>query len=318
MNLYDQLPQPFFALAPMEAVTDVVFRRVVAKAGRPDIFFTEFTNIDSFCSPAGRTNALERFEFLPEEQPIVAQIWGTKPDNFRQTAFGLKELGYKAIDINMGCPDKTVVKIGGGSGLIKNPDLVTEIISATKEAGLPVSIKTRLGYSRVEEWKEWIGFLLTQDLPLLTVHLRTKKEISKVSAHFELIPEIVSLRNKIAPQTKLMFNGDIMSRAEGEKLAKKYGFEGVMIGRGVFANPFCFSDKKATQSELLDLLLYHLELFDKHNQNHPKRYEPLKTFFKIYVNGFDGASKLRAQMMETKNTSELRQIIKDFRAQTQS
>lgn len=310
MSLFDNLPKPFFALAPMEAVTDVVFRQVVVKAGRPDLFFTEFTNIDSYCSEAGRVNALERFEFLPEEQPIIAQIWGTKPDNFRQTALGLKTLGYQAIDINMGCPDKTVVKIGGGAALIRTPELANQIILATKEAGLPVSVKTRLGYSRVDEWHDWLRSLLKQDLALLTVHLRTRKEMSKVGAHFELIPEIVALRDQIAPQTKLMINGDISSREQGLKLAQEFNLDGIMIGRGVFANPYCFTDRQASRQELTELLLYHLALFDKTNRNNPRRYEPLKAFFKIYINGFAGASAIRHELMQTESTDEARKIIK--------
>lgn len=314
MSLFDRLPTPFFALAPMEAVTDLVFRQVVAKAGRPDLFFTEFTNVDSYCSEAGRANALERFEFLPQEQPIIAQIWGTEPDNFYQTALGLKELGYRAVDINMGCPDKTVVKIGGGAGLIKNPGLANEIITTAKKAGLPVSIKTRLGYSRTDEWRDWLTNLLEQDIALLTVHLRTKTEMSKVGAHYELIPEIVALRNQIAPQTKLMINGDIMTRAQGSELAKKHGLEGVMIGRGVFANPFCFVNHEPTRTELFELLLYHLDLFDEADQKQPRHSAPLKTFFKIYINGFAGAGKLRAELMQTNSTDEVRKIIKEHHA----
>lgn len=312
MTLFDNLPKPFLALAPMEAVTDVVFRQVVDKAGRPDLFFTEFTNVDSYCSEAGHTNALERFEFLPSEQPIIAQIWGTKPENFYKTALGLKELGYQAVDINMGCPDQAVVKIGGGSGLIRTPDLAKEIITATKQAGLPVSVKTRLGYSKLDEWRNWLSNLLAQDISLLTVHLRTKKEMSKVPAHHELIPEIVALRDQIAPQTKLMINGDITDREQAMALAKKHNLDAIMIGRGVFANPFCFTKHTPSQKELINLLLLHLELSDKYNQNRSRRFEPLKTFFKIYINNFPGASILRNQLMQTKSTDEVRQIIKNY------
>lgn len=312
MTLFDNLPKPFLALAPMEGVTDVVFRQVVAKARRPDVFFTEFTNTDSYCSEAGRANALERFEFLPSEQPIIAQIWGTKPENFYQTALGLKELDYQAVDINMGCPDKAVVKIGGGSGLIRTPELANQIIAATKKAGLPVSVKTRLGYSKLDEWRDWLSNLLAQDISLLTVHLRTKKEMSKVVAHYELIDEIVQLRDQIAPQTKLMINGDVADKKQALALAAQHNLDGVMIGRGVFANPFCFTDHVPTQNELIDLLLYHLDLFDAKNKQHANRFEPLKTFFKIYINNFPGASNVRAELMQTKSTDEVRHIITDY------
>lgn len=313
-NFYQNLPRPFISLAPMEDVTDVVFRQVVARAGRPDLFYTEFTNTDSFVSPLGKHSALRRLQFLPSEQPIVAQIWGSKLESFAKTIPELKAMGYQAVDINMGCPDKAVVKSGGGSALIRNPELAGEIIRVAKQAGLSLSVKTRLGFSRVDEWRDWLSFLLQQDLELLTVHLRTRKEMSKVEAHFELIPEIIALRDQIAPQTRLAINGDILNRTQALELANKHNLDGVMIGRGVFQNPFCFTDKIPTQNELLDLLKLHLDLFDKHNTDGAKKFAPLKKFFKIYLRDFDGAKDLRARLMLTDSTAEVRQILADFEA----
>lgn len=313
-NFYQNLPRPFISLAPMEDVTDVVFRQVVARAGRPDLFYTEFTNTDSFVSPLGKHSALRRLQFLPNEQPIVAQIWGSKPESFAKTIPELKAMGYQAVDINMGCPDKAVIKSGGGSALIRNPELAGDIIRVTKQAGLPLSVKTRLGFSRVDEWRAWLSFLLQQDLELLTIHLRTRKEMSKVEAHFELIPEIIALRDQIAPQTRLAINGDVLNRAQALELANKHNLDGVMIGRGVFQNPFCFTDKIPTQNKLLDLLKLHLDLFDQHNTDDAKKFAPLKKFFKIYLRDFDGAKDLRARLMLTNSTAEVRQILADFEA----
>jgi len=240
-GFWDQLGGGFTVLAPMDGVTDIVFRQVVARAGRPEVFFTEFTNVSSFASEKGRTSAILRLRFLPEEKPIVAQIWGVNPGHFEVCANGLREMGYEAVDINMGCPEKHVVRNGGGSALIRMPELAGEIIAATKRSGLPVSVKTRLGYTQVEEWREWLSFLLAQDLAALTVHLRTKKEMSKVVAHHELVEEIVALRDALAPGTKLIVNGDIESRVDGQKFID-LGVDGVMIGRGVFADLFCFRE----------------------------------------------------------------------------
>lgn len=294
-------------MAPMEGVTDIVFRQVVMKAGRPDVYFTEFTNVNSYVSEAGRPNALERFRYLDNERPIVAQIWGTKPEFFAITADGLRDMGYGAVDINMGCPDKHVVANGGGSALIRTPELAVEIIAATKKAGLPVSVKTRLGYSKAEEWKDWLTLLLQQDIAALTVHLRTKKEMSKVEAHSELVPEIVALRNEIAPQTKLIINGDIMTPTDGQKYIDM-GADGIMIGRGVFANPFCFEKEpiEHTKEELVELLKYHLDLFDEYKL---MTFDPLKRFFKIYISGFYGASEVREKLMACKSTDEVREIL---------
>lgn len=295
----------------MEAVTDVVFRHVVAKAGRPDIFFTEFTNSASFCSPKGIHSTRGRLAFTADEHPMVAQIWGSKPENFREMAFGLKELGFKGIDINMGCPDKSVVKGGAGSGLIRTPELAAELIAATKEAGLPVSVKTRLGDIKPDEWRNWLTHILKQDIVNLTIHLRTRKEMSKVKAHFELIPEIKKLRDEIAPQTLLTINGDIRDRQHGMELVEKYGVDGVMIGRGVFANPYAFSDGyQPTRQEMIELFNYHLDLFDKYNEElEPRSFDPLKRFFKIYVREMAGAAELREKLMHTKTTDEARALL---------
>jgi tRNA-dihydrouridine synthase len=296
----------------MEAVTDVVFRHVVAKAGRPDVFFTEFTNSASFCSPKGIHSTRGRLAFTEDEHPMVAQIWGSKPENFREMAFGLKELGFKGIDINMGCPDKSVVKSGGGSGLIRTPDLAAEIIAATKEAGLPVSVKTRLGDVKADEWRDWLTHILKQDVVNLTIHLRTRKEMSKVDAHFELIPEIKKLRDEIAPQTLLTINGDIRDRQHGLELAEQYDVDGIMIGRGIFANPYAFTaGYQPTRNEILELLQYHLDLFDKYNEElEPRKFDPLKRFFKIYVREIPGAAELREKLMHTKSTDEVRELLK--------
>ena len=236
MNFWNQFEKGFTILAPMEGVTDIAFRQVIAKAARPEIFYTEFTNVNSYTSEKGRHNALERFRYEPKEQPIVAQIWGTKPEMIAETAQALKELGYKAIDLNMGCPDRHVVATGGGSGLIRTPELAKEGIRAAKTAGLPVSVKTRLGYSRVDEWRGWLTNILEEKPAALTIHLRTKKEMSKVEAHSELVPEILALKNELSPETKLIINGDIKNRLDGQKYIDQ-GADGIMIGRGVFANP---------------------------------------------------------------------------------
>lgn len=314
-SFWQELPTPFFVLAPMEAVTDVVFRHVVESAARPDVYFTEFTNAASYFSEKGRHSTRGRLAFTPDEHPIVAQIWGNNPEHFAFMAKGLKEQGYAGIDINMGCPAKDVVKTGGGSGLIRTPELAAEIIAATKTAGLPVSVKTRLGDVRTDEWHDWLKHILEQDIVNLTIHLRTRKEMSKVPAHFELLHEIKKLRDDIAPQTRLTINGDIRDRQHGMELVKEYGVDGVMIGRGIFTNPYAFSPETHTrsQAELLGLLNQHLDLFDHYAETlEPRPYDPLKRFFKIYVRDFAGAAELRDQLMHTTSTDEARAVIKSL------
>ena len=253
----------------------------------------------------------------------MAQIWGTEPDHVATLSHALREQGFDGIDINMGCPAKDVVKIGAGSGMIGNRQLAQQIISATKEGGLPVSVKTRLGRTRVAEYRDWITFLLSQKLACLTVHLRTRKEMSKVPAHYELISELVSLRDRLSPPTRLVINGDIADYARITALHHQYpGIDGYMIGRGVFANPFCFdrSGRPHSRSELFSLFRYHLDQYDKYRLIMPterpelvRNFDSLKHFFKVYIRDFDGASDLRAKLYTCKSTDEIRQILAEVR-----
>ena len=309
MNVWNELKKPILILAPMEGVTDIMFRQVIAKAGRPDLFFTEFTNVSSYASEKGRANALERLEIAPTDSPIIAQIWGKNPEHFKECAATLEDLGFSGVDLNFGCPDKNVNKTGGGAAMIKAPELAVECYrNAKSSTNLPVSIKTRLGWSNPEEYKDWLSVLLNEHPAALTVHLRTKKEMSKVPAHYELIPEILKLRNQISPETKLIINGDIKNRQHALELHAKYPeVDGFMIGRGVFKNPYCFTTHQPTQDELMELLKFHLNLYK--NYPHHYSYEAMKHFIKIYINNFPGAKDLRAKLMETHSVTEARKII---------
>ncbi|MGG1572556.1 tRNA dihydrouridine synthase [Fictibacillus sp. NRS-1165] len=313
-NFWRELPRPFFILAPMEEVTDVVFRHVVSEAARPDVFFTEFTNSESYCHPEGIQSVKGRLTFTEDEQPMVAHIWGDKPENFRQMSIGMAELGFRGIDINMGCPVPNVTQNGKGSGLILRPEVAADLIQAAKAGGLPVSVKTRLGFTDVDEWQDWLTHILKQDIVNLSIHLRTREEMSKVDAHWELIPEIKKLRDEVAPDTLLTINGDIPDRQTGLKLVDQYGVDGVMIGRGIFHNPFAFEKepKEHSSKELLDLLRLHLDLYDQYSELELRPFTALHRFFKMYVKGFRGASELRNQLMSTKSTDEVRVLLDNF------
>ncbi len=315
MNIWQELPKPFFVLAPMEAVTDVVFRHVIARAAPPDLWFTEFTNATGWVH-AGEKAIGGRLFKTDDESPIVAQLWGSNPEAMTVLARQCADWGYDGIDINMGCPDQSAIKGGGGAGMIRTPDIAAAIIIAAKRSGLPVSVKTRLGYTRVDEWRGWLSFLLSQNIAALTIHLRTKKEMSKVPAHFELIDAIKKLRDEIEPSTLLIINGDIRDRSHGLELVTKHGIDGVMIGRGVFANPFCFADTPHDLTEqknrLLELLHYHLDRYDAYNDQTQRPYETLKRFFKIYIRDFDGAGDIRVKLMETHTTDEARAVLSEI------
>ncbi|WP_430786914.1 tRNA dihydrouridine synthase [Virgibacillus flavescens] len=314
-NFWRDLPRPFFILAPMEDVTDVVFRHVVSEAARPDVFFTEFTNTVSYCHPQGHQSVRGRLTFTEDEQPLVAHIWGDHPEHFREMSIGMAKEGFRGVDINMGCPVHNVATKGKGSGLIRRPDVSAEIIQAAKAGGLPVSVKTRLGYTDIEEWRDWLTHLFEQDIVNLSIHLRTRKEMSNGDAHWELIPEIKKLRDEVAPDTLLTINGDIPDRQTGMELVEKYGVDGVMIGRGIFKNPFAFEKeaKEHSSQEFLDLLRLQLDLHDHYSTElQPRPFKPLHRFFKIYVRDFPGANGLRTQLMNAKSTDEVRTLLDNF------
>lgn len=308
--------RPFFTMAPMEAVSNTVFRQIITKAYAPDAFFSEFVYAKAITNPNTKFPVHGRLYMEPEDKirPVV-QLWGNEANDFESAAFSLKEQGFQAIDINMGCPDGTVIKNHGGSDLIRNHDWAKEVIAAAKVSGLAVSAKTRLGYSKVDEFKDWIPFLLEQDVDVLTIHLRTKMEMSKVPAHLEVIDDILKMRDEIAPQTLIQINGDIPDYQAGLKLAKDHpGLDGIMIGRGVFANPFAFEENPTEHSldELLNLLQMQLNLFDEFSTHYDvPRFPSLKRFFKIYARPELGATDLRNAMMDTKSTDDVRKILAD-------
>ena len=316
IDLWKALPKPFFVLAPMANVTDSVFRTLIAKYGKPDVMWTEFVSADGLISP-GRKNLLHDLVFSNKERPIVAQLFTGHPEAMRKAAALVKKLGFDGLDINMGCPDRAVEKQGGGAGMIKNPKAALEVIEAARKgSGLPVSVKTRIGYNKLD--LEWIKTLLAQKLPALTIHLRTRKEMSDVPAHWELMPEIVRLRNEISPDTLIIGNGDVLSIEDAKEKVKKYGCDGVMIGRGIFGTPWLFNKdfKVKTPEERLKIMLEHTKLFEKTfcGKKKIKNFAVMKKHFKAYVSGWDGAKELRVKLMETNTAKEVAKIVKEYLA----
>lgn len=312
MNLQD-LPKPFFVLAPMDDVTDTVFRQIIADCARPGLFFTEFVNVDGLQSP-GRPRLLKKIKFTDKEQPIIAQIWGKDPENYYKTAQELAEMGFSGIDINMGCPIKTVINNGSCSALINNRDLAVEIIKATQAGAagrVPVSVKTRLGFGQVD--LSWHELLLKQNLSMLTIHGRTTKQLSKPPADWDHIGKIRELRDKIAPQTLIIGNGDVTSRQQAIELAEKYQLDGIMIGRGVFHDPFVFATESPwasfTKEQRVALFTKHVKLFAETWKAQDRPVVTLNKFCKIYIQGFDGAKELREKLMEAKSTDELLALL---------
>lgn len=299
-------------IAPMANVTDAAFRIMLAKYGKPDVMWTEFVSCNGLTSK-GKKNILIDLKFDKSERPIVAQIFGSIPENFYKTALILQELGFDGIDINMGCPDRNVEKQGAGAALMKSPELAKEIIRETmRGAGkLPVSIKTRIGYNK-NELNSWLPALLEEKPAAITIHARTRKEMSAVPARWEHLAEAVEIRNaydKSKNKTLIIGNGDVVSFADGLEKVRASGADGAMIGRGLFGNPWFFKPSFIpTVEDKLKALVEHTKLFESLLTEH-KSFDIMKKHFKAYVNDFKGAKELRIKLMTTKNAAEVERVI---------
>jgi len=306
-NFWKKLKKPIFVTAPMSGVTDDAFRCMFLKYGQPDVFWTEFVSVEGLFSK-GREVCLKTLNFSHREHPIVAQIFGSDPSFFKRAAEEIKRLGFDGIDINMGCPDRAIEQKGAGAALIKNVDLAKQIIRATKEGAkkIPVSVKTRLGYDE-NQITEWIVPLLKENIAALTIHFRTRKEMYRFPAQWNLAKEIVRLRDLYSPETLIIGNGDVKSLSQAHKLAKENKIDGIMVGRATLGNPWFFSDRLPSVPERLKAIVEHAEIFDD-----PKQFNVMKKHFHAYAKGFKGAPELRDRLMEVKDSLEVKKLIEEF------
>jgi tRNA-dihydrouridine synthase len=311
--MYPEHTKPLFILAPMFEVTDTVFRQIIAGCAPPDMFFTEFVNVDGLQSK-GRDILMRYLRFTKKELPLIAHIWGSNPENFYKMAQEIVDMGFVGIDLNMGCPVKDIVKRGCCSGLIEHRDHAVEIIKATQAgvAGrIPVSVKTRLGLKEIDF--SWHELLLQQGLDMLTIHGRTQRQMSGPPANWEAIRTVRELRDRIAPDTLIIGNGDVLSRQQGLALAQQYGLDGVMVGRGIFHDPFIFAQESPWQSldpvERIALYKKHVTLFAETWGHTDRPVVTLNKFCKIYISGFDGAKEIRERLMQARSTVELLELL---------
>lgn len=317
-SFWQDLKKPFFVLAPMADVTDPAYRKLIAETGRPDVTWTEFVSADGLYHTRemkklkDEDNPLVRdLLFTEGERPILAQIFGSNPDTIGYASKLAADLGFDGVDINMGCPDRSIEKQGAGAAMMKHPEDAPAIISAAKASGLPVSVKTRIGYNK-EEMDTWLPVLLKENLAALTVHLRTRKEMSLVPAHWDLAHRVVELRDTYAPETLVLGNGDVKTLAEAKEKIEQSGMDGIMLGRAIFGNPWLFTDRNAediSPRERLEMIGRLAENFDELQPR--KSFHLLKKHFKAFVNGWAGASELRGSLMEANSLEELRERLRN-------
>lgn len=326
-NFWKRLKKPIICLAPMADVTDPAFRRIIAKYGKPEVMWTEFVSADGLvlAPEEGRKKLLKDLEYSETERPIVAQFFTSSTENMRKAAELANKLGFDGVDINMGCPDGSIEKQGAGAKLLQNAKLARELIKVAKESsgGLPVSIKTRTGYDR-PELENWLPEILKESPAAVTVHARTRREMSKVPAQWQWVKRAVEIRDEFAlrhaqgqnEQTLILGNGDVKSLKEVPERVAETGCDGVMLGRAIFGNPFLFSKETYPEGTgglklKLTVLVEHAKLFEELLGEY-KNFAVMKKHFKAYINGFSGAVELRAKLMETTNALEVEREIEEF------
>ncbi len=311
LGFWEKLKIPFFVLAPMADVTDAAFRRLIAKYGKPDVTWTEFVSADGLCSP-GRKILLNDLIYTEGERPIVAQLFTAHPEKMKEAAALAARLGFDGIDINMGCPDRSIEKQGAGAALIKTPEVAKQVIRAAKDGAphLPVSVKTRIGYNK-DEIEMWVPALLAEDIAALTIHARTRKEMSKVPARWDSVAQVVQMRHALGKKTLIIGNGDAQNISDAREKAEKSGADGVMLGRAIFGNPWLFSEKVPSMEEKLRVMVEHTKLFEE-VLGGIKNFSIMKKHYKAYVDGFPGAKELRIKLMDSKDAAEIKETVESF------
>lgn len=358
MNFWKDLPIPIITVAPMADVTDAAFRRLIAKysaheradgtTGGPDVMWTEFVAADGLmrATPEGKAKLMADLVYSEEERPIVAQLFSSHPEYMEPAAALCRELGFDGIDINMGCPDRSIEKQGCGSAMIKTPEVARQVIQAAKRGarhgesdGIPVSVKTRLGYHE-DQLETWLPVLLEETPAVITLHARTRKQMSTVPAQWERIARAVAIRDAMGSETLIMGNVDVLSAVDARTKVATTGADGSMVGRALFGNPWFFHPDRRLPialtalpthgvnreeiivedttsageiiplAERLTVLVEHTELFTELLPF--KSFSVMKKHFKAYVHGFPHAAELRAELMATHSPAEVAALVHDF------
>ena len=323
----------------MDGITDAAFRYMTAKYGKPDVIYTEFVNVEGLAR--GAVSMLDHFIFNKIEKPTVAQIYGIETESFYKVALMACYLGFDGIDINMGCPANKVARRNSGAGLIRVPDQAKKIIRTVKQAVkdwvdgitlekadirpkiitalkkmksrsgprklLPVSVKTRTGVDEIIA-EEWVRHLLEEEPAVITMHGRTLKQMYSGESNWEVLGKVA----KIVKKTDTLFlgNGDVQSIVDAHEKIKKYGVDGVLVGRATCGNPWFFSGHEPTIKDRFKAALDHARCFEEMSMKHA--FFAMRKHLAWYCKGFDGARDLRKELMQTNNSEKVEEILSLF------
>lgn len=307
---WKDLPIPIIGLTPMDGVTDFPMREIQSQIAKPSVMFTEFISVEGFSRVPD--NFEKKLSYSDNQKPIIVQIFGHTPEDSAKSCKLLVKKGFGGIDINMGCPAKTVLQHGSGGALIGNYELADKIIKAclkvTKDNNIPLSVKTRIGKKEAIT-EEWIKFLSSFPIDCITVHGRLLKDVHSGENNWDEVAKGA----KIAHSKGITYlgNGGIKSIEDAQKVSEEYDLDGVLIGQAAYGNPWIFSDKEPTVEEKLYTLIEHAKLAEEFYGE--KGFVSVRKHLAWYCKGVKKSKKLRSELVMTSNHDEVKVLVEKFR-----
>jgi tRNA-dihydrouridine synthase B len=313
-NFWQKTKQPILALAPMAGVTDSAYRALCRKNGA-DVVYTEMTAIDALYYGSEKTmNMLKKYR---SEKPVVLQLFGKRPELVAKAVKHVEAAGFSGIDINFGCPARKVVAHGGGVTLLKNLDLVYELVRAVCESTkLPVSVKTRTSINTEKGKVTVLDFIeKIKDLPVSTLmlHGRSYEEAFSGPPNYEMLKKAKEKFNGI-----VIGNGGINEPADAKKMLELTGVDGLGIARTVYGRPWIFDQIKEylktgkftypDMNKIKKIAWQHAKLNYKAKGDHG--IVEMRKHLCWYFKGFPGASAYRKGFVTVESLDDIKKVLK--------